>query len=180
MAMTGIANGMLLHGGLRTFVATFFVFSDYLKPMARLAALMKIPQIFVLTHDSIGVGEDGPTHEPIEQLAMLRSIANFDVIRPCDRTETEGAWLMALEAKDRPTALILTRQNLEQLPGADAHKVEKGAYIIDDCEGTPEYILIATGSEVALAVKAKAELSAQGKKVRVVSMPNMEAFDRQV
>mgnify|MGYP004642356559 FL=1 len=179
MAMAGIANGMLLHGGLRTFVATFFVFSDYLKPMARLAALMKIPQIFVLTHDSIGVGEDGPTHEPIEQLAMLRSIPNFDVIRPCDRTETEGAWLMALEAKDRPTALVLTRQNLEQLPGADAHKVAKGAYIIDDCEGTPEYILIATGSEVALAVKAKAELSAQGKKVRVVSMPNMEAFDRQ-
>ena len=179
MAMAGIANGMLLHGGLRTYVATFFVFSDYLKPMARLAALMKIPQIFVLTHDSIGVGEDGPTHEPIEQLAMLRSIPNFDVIRPCDRTETEGAWLMALEAKDRPTALVLTRQNLEQLPGADAHKVEKGAYIIDDCEGTPEYILIATGSEVALAVKAKAELSAQGKKVRVVSMPNMEAFDRQ-
>ena len=179
MAMAGIANGMLLHGGLRTFVATFFVFSDYLKPMARLAALMKIPQIFVLTHDSIGVGEDGPTHEPIEQLAMLRSIPNFDVIRPCDRTETEGAWLMALEAKDRPTALVLTRQNLEQLPGADAHKVEKGAYIIDDCEGTPEYILIATGSEVALAVKAKAELSVQEKKVRVVSMPNMEAFDRQ-
>lgn len=179
MAMAGIANGMLLHGGLRTFVATFFVFSDYLKPMARLAALMKIPQIFVLTHDSIGVGEDGPTHEPIEQLAMLRSIPNFDVIRPCDRTETEGAWLMAMEAKDRPTALVLTRQNLEQLPGADAHKVEKGAYIIDDCEGIPEYILIATGSEVALAVKAKAELGAQGKKVRVVSMPNMEAFDRQ-
>ena len=179
MAMAGIANGMLLHGGFRTFVATFFVFSDYLKPMARLAALMKIPQIFVLTHDSIGVGEDGPTHEPIEQLAMLRSIPNFDVIRPCDRTETEGAWLMALEAKDRPTALVLTRQNLEQLPGADARKVEKGAYIIDDCEGTPEYILIATGSEVALAVKAKAELGAQGKKVRVVSMPNMEAFDRQ-
>lgn len=179
MAMAGIANGMLLHGGLRTFVATFFVFSDYLKPMARLAALMKIPQIFVLTHDSIGVGEDGPTHEPIEQLAMLRSIPNFDVIRPCDRTETEGAWLMALEAKDRPTALVLTRQNLEQLPGADARKVGKGAYIIDDCEGTPEYILIATGSEVALAVKAKAELGAQGKKVRVVSMPNMEAFDRQ-
>lgn len=179
MAMAGIANGMLLHGGLRTFVATFFVFSDYLKPMARLAALMKIPQIFVLTHDSIGVGEDGPTHEPIEQLAMLRSIPNFDVIRPCDRTETEGAWLMALEAKDRPTALVLTRQNLEQLPGADAQKVEKGAYIIDDCEGTPEVILIATGSEVALAVKAKAELSAQGKMVRVVSMPNMEAFDRQ-
>ena len=179
MAMAGIANGMLLHGGLRTFVATFFVFSDYLKPMARLAALMKIPQIFVLTHDSIGVGEDGPTHEPIEQLAMLRSIPNFDVIRPCDRTETESAWLMAMEAKDRPTALVLTRQNLEQLPGSDARKVEKGAYIIDDCEGTPEYILIATGSEVALAVKAKAELGAQGKKVRVVSMPNMEAFDRQ-
>ena len=179
MAMAGIANGMLLHGGLRTFVATFFVFSDYLKPMARLAALMKIPQIFVLTHDSIGVGEDGPTHEPIEQLAMLRSIPNFDVIRPCDRTETEVAWLMAMEAKDRPTALVLTRQNLEQLPGSDARKVEKGAYIIDDCEGTPEYILIATGSEVALAVKAKAELGAQGKKVRVVSMPNMEAFDRQ-
>lgn len=179
MAMAGIANGMLLHGGLRTYVATFFVFSDYLKPMARLAALMKIPQIFVLTHDSIGVGEDGPTHEPIEQLAMLRSIPNFDVIRPCDRTETEGAWLQALEAKDHPTALVLTRQNLEQLPGADAHKVNKGAYVIDDCEGTPELILIATGSEVSLAVKAKAELSAEGKKVRVVSMPSMEDFDRQ-
>ena len=179
MAMAGIANGMLLHGGLRTYVATFFVFSDYLKPMARLSALMKLPQVFVLTHDSIGVGEDGPTHEPIEQLAMLRSIPNFDVIRPCDRVETEGAWLSALEAKDHPTALVLTRQNLEQLSGSDAQKVQKGAYILDDCEGTPEAILIATGSEVALAVKAKAALTAEDRKVRVVSMPNMEAFERQ-
>ncbi len=179
MAMAGIANGMLLHGGLRTYVATFFVFSDYLKPMARLAALMKVPQIFVLTHDSIGVGEDGPTHEPIEQLAMLRSIPNFDVIRPCDRVETEGAWLAALEAKDRPTALVLTRQNLPQLPGSDARKVQAGAYVIDDCEGTPEAILIATGSELALAVQAKAALAAEGRRVRVVSMPNMEAFERQ-
>lgn len=112
LAMAGIANGMLLHGGCRTYVGTFFVFSDYLKPMARLAALMKLPQIYVLTHDSIGVGEDGPTHEPIEQLAMLRSIPNFRVFRPCDRTETEGAWMEALQSKDHPTALILTRQGL--------------------------------------------------------------------
>lgn len=181
LAMGGIANGMLLHGGLRTYVGTFFVFSDYLKPMARLSALMKIPQIFVLTHDSIGVGEDGPTHEPIEQLAMLRSIPNMEVIRPCDRTETEGAWMAALQSKDHPTALILTRQNLAQLPGSDAEKVKLGAYITDDCEGTPDVIVIATGSEVSLAVEAKKALAAKGdsRKIRVVSMPNMEAFEKQ-
>lgn len=179
LAMAGIANGMLLHGGCRTYVGTFFVFSDYLKPMARLAALMKLPQIYVLTHDSIGVGEDGPTHEPIEQLAMLRSIPNFRVFRPCDRVETEGAWMEALKSKDHPTALILTRQGLTQQPNSDAKKVSKGAYVLEDCAGTPDIILIATGSEVQLAVDAKAELEKSGKKVRVVSMPSMEAFDAQ-
>ena len=179
LAMAGIANGMLLHGGCRTYVGTFFVFSDYLKPMARLAALMKLPQIYVLTHDSIGVGEDGPTHEPIEQLAMLRSIPNFRVFRPCDRVETEGAWMEALKSKDHPTALILTRQGLTQQPNSDAKKVSKGAYVLEDCAGTPDIILIATGSEVQLAVDARAELEKSGKKVRVVSMPSMEAFDAQ-
>ncbi len=179
LAMAGIANGMLLHGGCRTYVGTFFVFSDYLKPMARLAALMKLPQIYVLTHDSIGVGEDGPRHEPIEQLAMLRSIPNFRVFRPCDRVETEGAWMEALKSKDHPTALILTRQGLSQQPNSDAKKVSKGAYVLEDCAGTPDIILIATGSEVQLAVDARAELEKSGKKVRVVSMPSMEAFDAQ-
>lgn len=178
LAMAGIANGMLLHGGLRTYVGTFFVFSDYLKPMARLAAIMRIPQIFVLTHDSIGVGEDGPTHEPVEQLAMLRSIPNMEVYRPCDRTETAAAWYAALASKDHPTALILTRQNLTP-QASDAEKAARGAYVLEDCAGKPEIILIATGSEVALAVEAKKKLDAKGRQVRVVSMPSMEAFDRQ-
>lgn len=178
MAMAGIANGMLLHGGLRTFVATFFVFSDYLKPMARLAALMKIPQIFVLTHDSIGVGEDGPTHEPIEQMAALRAMPNFHVFRPCDATETEAAWYSAVTSEHTPTALVLTRQNLEPMAGSSREAL-KGGYIIDDCEGTPELILIASGSEVALAVHAKETLAAEGQKVRVVSMPCMDLFEEQ-
>lgn len=178
LAMTAIGNGIMLHGGLRAYVATFFVFSDYTKPMARLSALMQVPLTFVLTHDSIGVGEDGPTHEPIEQLAMLRSLPNFNVFRPCDAVETAAAWYSALTSQRTPTALVLSRQNLAPVAGTSRDAL-KGGYVVDDCEGTPEVILMATGSEVQLAVKAKAELAAEGMKVRVVSMPCMELFEQQ-
>ncbi len=178
LAMAAIGNGIMLHGGLRAYVATFFVFSDYVKPMARLSALMNIPLTYVFTHDSIGVGEDGPTHEPIEQLAMLRAMPNLRVFRPCDATETSAAWLTAAASKRNPTALVLTRQNLNPVAGSSKEAL-KGGYVIDDCEGTPEAILIASGSEVDLAVKAKAELEAEGRKVRVVSMPCMELFEEQ-
>ena len=176
--MTAIGNGIMLHGGLRAYVATFFVFSDYVKPMARLSALMGVPLTFVLTHDSIGVGEDGPTHEPIEQLAMFRAMPNFHVFRPCDATETSAAWLSAVTSEKTPTALVLSRQNLNPIPGSSKDAL-KGGYVIDDCEGTPDAILIASGSEVDLAVKAKAELTAEGKKIRVVSMPCMDIFEEQ-
>lgn len=178
LAMTAIGNGMMLHGGLRAFVATFFVFSDYTKPMARLSALMQVPLTFVFTHDSIGVGEDGPTHEPIEQLAMFRSMPNFHVFRPCDAVETAAAWYSAVSSEKTPTALVLTRQNLAPMAGSSKEAL-KGGYVIDDCEGIPEMILIATGSEVEIAVKAKAILEAEGRKVRVVSMPCMEIFEEQ-
>ena len=178
LAMAAIGNGIMLHGGLRAYVATFFVFRDYVKPMARLSALMGVPLTFVLTHDSIGVGEDGPTHEPIEQLAMLRAMPNLRVFRPCDATETSAAWLTAASSEKTPTALVLTRQNLAPITGSSREAL-KGGYVIDDCEGTPEVILIASGSEVELAVKAKAELEAEGTKVRVVSMPCMELFEEQ-
>ncbi len=178
LAMAAIGNGIMLHGGLRAYVATFFVFSDYVKPMARLSALMNIPLTYVFTHDSIGVGEDGPTHEPIEQLAMLRAMPNLRVFRPCDATETSAAWLTAAASKRNPTALVLTRQNLNPVAGSSKEAL-KGGYVIDDCEGTPEVILIASGSEADLAVKAKAELEAEGRKVRVVSMPCMELFEEQ-
>ncbi len=178
MAMTAIGNGMMLHGGLRAYVATFFVFSDYCKPMARLSSLMGVPLTYVFTHDSIGVGEDGPTHEPIEQLATLRALPNFNVFRPCDTTETEAAWYSALTSQKTPTALVLTRQNLAPVAGSSREAL-KGGYVIDDCEGTPEAILIATGSEVSLALKAKELLAAEGRKIRVVSMPCMELFEAQ-
>lgn len=178
LAMAGIANGILLHGGLRSYVGTFFVFSDYLKPMARLSALMRIPQIFVLTHDSIGVGEDGPTHEPVEQLAMLRAMPNFRVFRPCDRLETEAAWYAALNSTETPTALVLSRQNLPQLC-PDGRKALKGAYILREPEKEPEYILIATGSELSLALEAEELLREEGYAVRVVSMPSMDLFEEQ-
>ncbi|MBT9776103.1 transketolase [Clostridium sp. MCC353] len=177
LAMTAIGNGIMLHGGLRAYVATFFVFSDYVKPMARLSALMGAPLTFVLTHDSIGVGEDGPTHEPVEQLAMLRAMPNFHVFRPCDGVETAAAWYSAVTSEKTPTALVLTRQNLTPMPGSSKDAL-KGAYIIDDCEGTPDVILIASGSEVELAVKAKAEL-ANEHQIRVVSMPCMDLFEEQ-
>lgn len=179
LAMTAIGNGMMLHGGLHAFVSTFFVFSDYVKPMARLSAIMGVPLTFVLTHDSIGVGEDGPTHEPIEQLAMLRSLPNFTVYRPCDATETAAAWAYAVTSKKTPTALVLTRQNLPQIAGSSKEAL-KGAYVIADSgKSVPDAILIASGSEVSLAVDAKAELIKDGIDVRVVSMPSMDVFEQQ-
>lgn len=179
LAMTAIGNGIALHGGLKAFVSTFFVFSDYMKPMARLSALMGVPLIYVLTHDSIGVGEDGPTHEPIEQLAMLRSLPNFNVYRPADATETAAAWYSAITSKSTPTALVLTRQNLPQLEHSSKEAL-KGAYVLEDsAKETPDAIIIATGSEVELAVGAKAELLKEGIDVRVVSMPSMDVFEQQ-
>lgn len=178
LAMTAIGNGMMLHGGLHAYVATFFVFSDYTKPMARLSALMGVPLTFVFTHDSIGVGEDGPTHEPIEQMAMYRALPNFHVFRPCDGTETAAAWYHAVTSDRTPTALVLTRQNLAPMAGSSREAL-KGAYVLEDCAGTPELILIASGSEVDLAVKAKAVLEAEGRQVRVVSMPSMDVFEEQ-
>lgn len=178
LAMAAIGNGMMLHGGLKAYVATFFVFSDYTKPMARLSALMGVPLTFVFTHDSIGVGEDGPTHEPVEQMAMLRSMPNFHVFRPCDAVETAAAWYSAVVSEKTPTALVLSRQNLTPMAGSSREAL-KGAYVLDDCDGSPELILIASGSEVELAVKAKAILAEEGKKVRVVSMPSMDVFEEQ-
>lgn len=178
-AMTAITNGIALHGGLRPFAATFFVFSDYTKPMARLSSLMKLPVTYIFTHDSIGVGEDGPTHEPIEQLAALRSLPNFTVFRPCDKVETSAAWMYAATSKETPTALVLTRQNLPQMPGSSKEAL-KGGYIIDDSsKAVPDAIIIASGSEVSLAVEAKAELAKKDIDVRVVSMPSMELFEGQ-
>ena len=179
IAMAAIGNGLALHGGLRPYIATFFVFSDYVKPMARLAAIMGLPVTYVLTHDSIGVGEDGPTHEPVEQLAMLRSLPNFSIFRPADATETAAAWYYAVTSKTTPTALALTRQNLPQLPGSSKEAL-KGGYVIDDSDNAvPEVILMASGSEVSLAVEAKKELQKEGMDVRVVSMPCMDVFEQQ-
>lgn len=179
LAMAGIANGLALHGGLKPYVATFFVFSDYMKPMMRLAALMKLPTTYVLTHDSIGVGEDGPTHEPVEQLAMLRAMPNVNVFRPADATETAAGWYLAITSKTTPTALVLTRQNLPQLAGSSKDAL-KGAYVIAPSKkATPDGILIASGSEVSLAIEAKETLAAEGIDVRVVSMPCMDLFEQQ-
>lgn len=179
LAMTAIGNGLMLHGGLRAFVSTFFVFSDYVKPMARLSSIMGVPLTFVLTHDSIGVGEDGPTHEPVEQLAMFRAMPNFTVFRPCDYTETAAAWQYAVKSQNTPTALVLSRQNLPQLPGSSREAL-KGGYVIDKSDkAVPDVILIASGSEVSLAVEAKKELLAQGIDASVVSMPSMDVFEQQ-
>ena len=179
LAMAAVANGLALDGGLRPYVATFFVFSDYTKPMLRLASLMKLPVTYVFTHDSIGVGEDGPTHEPIEQLAMLRAQPNVNVFRPADATETAAGWLVAVTSKETPTALALSRQNLPQLSGSGKEAL-KGGYIVSPSEKeTPDAILIASGSEVSLAVDAQALLKADGVDARVVSMPCMELFEAQ-
>ncbi|MBQ1868369.1 transketolase [Selenomonas sp.] len=180
LAMAAMANGITLHGGLRTYVATFFVFSDYTKPMMRLASLMNIPVTYVLTHDSIGVGEDGPTHEPIEQLAMLRAMPNLNVFRPADATETAAGWYLAITADKTPTALVLTRQNLPQLAGSSKEAL-KGAYVVSEAKDASNMdgILMASGSEVSLAVDAQAELAKEGLDVRVVSMPCMDLFEQQ-
>lgn len=175
-------NGIMLHGGTRVFGSTFFVFSDYLKAAIRLSAIQKLPVIYVLTHDSVAVGKDGPTHEPIEQLASLRTIPNIQVFRPADGNETSAAWKVALETLDKPTILVLSRQNLDTLPISKEKVfdgVEKGGYVVQEAESEADGILIATGSEVGLALKAKEELQKKGKDVSVVSLPSWERFEAQ-
>ena len=180
-AMGAIVNGLVL-SKLRAFGATFFVFSDYMKPSIRLAALMRLPTIYVFTHDSIGVGEDGPTHQPVEHLAALRATPNMDVFRPADANEVVWGWYFALTQKNRPTALILSRQNLPTLDRSkltSAKESLKGGYVLVDAEGEPELILIGTGSEVHLCLQAYQQLQQEGIKVRVVSMPSTTLFERQ-
>jgi transketolase len=180
--MGAAVNGMAAHGGILPFSATFFVFSDYMKPTLRLGALMKLKVFYVFTHDSIGVGEDGPTHEPVEQLAGLRAIPGLTVIRPADPTETCEAWAWAMQ-HDGPTSIILTRQNVPNLDRSKAAPdtgVVKGGYVLSEAEGgSPDVILIGTGSEVALCIKAQEKLAGYGIKARVVSLPGMSLFDAQ-
>lgn len=182
-AMAAALNGMSLHGGLKVFAGTFFVFSDYLRPAVRLSAIMKTPVTYVFTHDSIAVGEDGPTHEPIEHLAAFRAMPGLSVIRPADGNETAAAWRLAVESEDKPTALVLTRQGLPTLPNTKEHAyegVKKGAYVISDSKADqPQAILIATGSEVQLAVRSQQALAEKGVDVRVVSMPSWDRFNEQ-
>ena len=178
MAMAAICNGLMLHGGLRPYCATFFVFSDYLKPMVRIASLMKIPVTYIFSHDSIGVGEDGPTHEPIEQLAMFRAQPNLNVFRAADAIETAAGWYLAITSKETPTALILTRQNVPQLKNSSKEAL-KGGYVISEAAGELQGILIATGSEVSTAIDAQKLLAEENIFVRVVSMPCMEIFEQQ-
>ncbi|RXR22077.1 transketolase [Oerskovia turbata] len=183
-AMGSILNGIVLHGGTRAYGGTFLTFSDYMRPAVRLAALMEIPSTFVWTHDSIGLGEDGPTHQPIEHFAALRAIPGLDVVRPADANETAWAWRTILEHTDRPAGLILTRQNVPTFPRgtdgfADASGTAKGGYVLLDTEDTPDVILIGTGSEVQLAVEAREQLAAEGIAARVVSLPSREWFDAQ-
>ncbi|EHD2281343.1 transketolase [Vibrio cholerae] len=179
--MTAIINGIALHGGFVPYGATFLMFMEYARNAMRMAALMKIQNIQVYTHDSIGLGEDGPTHQPVEQIASLRLTPNMSTWRPCDQVESAMAWKLAIERKDAPSALIFSRQNLAQQPRSaeQVANIAKGGYILKDCAGQPELILIATGSEVELAVAAYEQLSAEGKAVRVVSMPSTDAFDKQ-
>jgi transketolase len=179
--MSAMMNGITLHGGLIPFGATFLMFSEYARNALRMAALMKIGTIFVFTHDSIGLGEDGPTHQPIEQTATLRMIPGMQVWRPCDAVETAVSWKLAIEHRDGPSTLIFSRQNLTHIPRSQDQidAIARGAYILRDSEGQPEAIIIATGSEVELALKAAEELTAKGKKIRVVSMPSTNVFDSQ-
>ncbi|MGB5445952.1 MAG: transketolase [Psychromonas sp.] len=180
-AMTAIINGITLHGGFVPYGATFLMFMEYARNAMRMAALMKIQNIQVYTHDSIGLGEDGPTHQPVEQIASLRLTPNMSTWRPCDQVEAAVAWKLAIERKDGPTALIFSRQNLaqQQRDAQQVANIARGGYILKDCAGKPELILIATGSEVELATEAYAKLTAEGKNVRVVSMPATDAFDKQ-
>ncbi|PLR50724.1 transketolase family protein, partial [Chimaeribacter arupi] len=179
--MTAITNGIALHGGFLPYSATFLMFVEYARNAVRMASLMKIRNVFVYTHDSIGLGEDGPTHQPVEQLASLRVTPNMSTWRPCDQVESAVAWQYAIERNDGPAALIFSRQNLAQQERTDAQlaNIARGGYVLKDCDGTPELILIATGSEVELAVGAYEQLSGEGRKVRVVSMPSTDAFDKQ-
>ncbi|OMF38490.1 transketolase [Paenibacillus sp. FSL H8-0548] len=180
-AMGAAGNGMALHGGVKPFVSTFFVFSDYLRPSIRLAALQKLPVTYVFTHDSVAVGEDGPTHEPVEHLTALRTIPGLTVIRPSDANETANAWAYALQQNEGPVALVLSRQNLPiyEATKGNVDGVAKGAYVLMETNDQPDVILIGTGSEVSLAVSAKAELEKENISVRVVAMPSRELFDRQ-
>ncbi|OUA59382.1 MULTISPECIES: transketolase [Bacillus cereus group] len=180
-AMGAAANGLALHGGVKPFVSTFFVFNDYLRPSIRLAALQKLPVTYVFTHDSIAVGEDGPTHEPIEHLAALRAIPGLTVIRPSDANETASAWAYALQQTDGPVVLVLSRQNLPVFneTKANIENLSKGAYVLTETNENPDVILIATGSEVSLAASAKAKLEEDNVSVRIVAMPSWELFDRQ-
>jgi len=180
-AMSAIMNGLALHGGFIPYGGTFLVFSDYARNAVRMAALMGIGSIFVYSHDSIGLGEDGPTHQPIEHANALRAIPRLDVWRPCDAAETAVAWVVAVERRDGPSCLLLTRQGLPQQPrdAATLDNVRRGGYVLVDCAGTPEAILIATGSEVALAAGVIATLNAEGRRLRLVSMPCAEVFARQ-
>ncbi|MED5379721.1 MAG: transketolase C-terminal domain-containing protein, partial [Pseudomonadota bacterium] len=179
--MSAMMNGIALHGGFKAYGATFLMFMEYARNAVRMAALMKQPAIFVYTHDSIGLGEDGPTHQPVEQVVALRATPNLDNWRPCDQVESAVSWKSAIERTDGPTTLIFTRQGLTQQERTTQQvaDIAKGGYVLKDCEGTPELILIATGSEVQLAVEAAAKLTEQGKAVRVVSMPSTDVFDRQ-
>jgi transketolase len=180
--MGAAVNGMLLHGGLKVFGGTFFVFSDYLRPAIRLASIMDVPAIYVFTHDSIGVGEDGPTHEPIEQLAALRVIPGVTVIRPADGDETAAAWRYAVENKKGPVALIFSRQAAPKLEGSEQSKsqLSRGAYVLSDAaNGKPQAQILATGTEVQLAVGAQKQLAEEGIQVRVISIPSWELFDKQ-
>ncbi|MCF0233978.1 MAG: hypothetical protein HUK22_03245 [Thermoguttaceae bacterium] len=180
-AMAAITNGLTLYG-LRGYCATFFVFVDYLRPMVRLAALMELPSMFIFTHDSIGVGEDGPTHQPIEHLASLRAIPNVDVYRPADANEVAEAYRCAMKANKTPSVLVFSRQNLptvDRTRFAPASGVARGAYVLADCAGTPDAVLLASGSEVGLCLEARERLEAEGLKIRVVSVPSLDVFERQ-
>jgi transketolase len=179
--MSAIMNGISLHGGLIPFGATFLMFSEYARNALRMAALMKIRSLFVYTHDSIGLGEDGPTHQPVEQIPTLRMIPNMSVWRPCDAVESAVSWQQGIERKDGPSCLIFSRQGLphQERTNEQIADIAKGGYILKDCDGAPDAVIIATGSEVALAVEASNSLTAAGKKVRVVSMPSVDAFESQ-
>jgi transketolase len=179
--MAAIMNGLWLHGGIKPYGATFLTFSDYARNAIRMAALMQVPGVFVFTHDSIGLGEDGPTHQPVEHLASLRIIPNLNVWRPCDAVESAQAWRAALESTDAPNALVFTRQGLphQTRDAAQIAAIARGGYVLRDCEGEPELILIATGSEVQIAAMARETLAAAGRRVRLVSMPCTSLFDSQ-
>ncbi len=179
--MSAIMNGIALHGGFIPYGATFLMFSEYARNALRMAALMKVPTIFVYTHDSIGLGEDGPTHQAVEQTATLRMIPNMSVWRPCDAVESAVAWKLAVERKTGPSCLIFSRQGLphQQRDAEQIDAIARGGYVLLDCDGTPDAVIMATGSEVGLAVGAAEKLNGEGKKVRVVSMPSTDVFDAQ-